>query len=179
MKLLILSSLVSLAISQSSTSSDTSTSSISSISMIASTATANVSAAEYSITALPAVTGQPSCVFNCLIPIGVADPSGCDDVTNECACLNAPNDVLDVLTDCVQTVCKSSTSAYAAIVTGLYQSYCQSVFGSAQFSQAFSSEAAAAAASSTASTTASTTATGKASATATGTSESVMWTSSL
>lgn len=173
MKLLILSSLVSLAISQSSTSSDTSTSSI------ASTATANVSAEEYSITALPAVTGQPSCVFNCLIPIGVADPSGCDDVTNECACLNAPNDVLDVLTDCVQTVCKSSTSAYAAIVTGLYQSYCQSVFGSAQFSQAFSSEAAAAAASSTASTTASTTATGKASATATGTSESVMWASSL
>jgi hypothetical protein len=173
MKLLILSSLVSLAISQSSTSSDTSTSSI------ASTATANVSAAEYSITALPAVTGQPSCVFNCLIPIGVADPSGCDDVTNECACLNAPNDVLDVLTDCVQTVCKSSTSAYAAIVTGLYQSYCQSVFGSAQFSQALSSEAAAAAASSTASTMTSTTATGEASATATGTSESVMWTSSL
>jgi hypothetical protein len=123
---------------------------MSSISDITSTATntGNASVAEYSITALPAVQSQPSCIFNCLIPIGLADPSGCDDVTNECACLNAPNDVLGFLADCVQTVCTSSTSSYAAVVTNLYESYCQSVFGTAEFSQAFSMEAAAAASSS-------------------------------
>ena len=111
---------------------------------------ANVSAAQYTITAPPAVQSQPSCVFNCLIPIGMADPSGCDDVTNECACLNAPMDALDVLTGCIETVCLSSTSTYAAAATSLYQSYCQSVFGSAEFSQAFSIEASEAAASASA-----------------------------
>src|SRR5271154_1629285 len=118
--LLIFSSLITLAIGQSSTSS------ISSSSIITSAVTSsasNVSAAEYTITALPAVIGQPSCIFNCLIPIGLADPSGCDDVTNECACLSAPSDVLDVLNNCIQTVCKSSTAAYAAVATSLYESY--------------------------------------------------------
>lgn len=106
------------------------------------------SSPEYSITALPAVMSQPSCVFNCLIPIGLADPSGCNDVSNDCACLSAPSDALDVLTNCVQTVCQSSTSAYAATATSLYQSYCQSIYGTANFSQAFVTESSAAASSS-------------------------------
>jgi hypothetical protein len=109
---------------------------------------ASVSTAEYSITALPAVIAAPNCVWNCLIPIGLADPSGCDDVTNECACLIAPADVLDVLTDCVSTVCTDSQSAYAASATSLYESYCTSAFGSAQFAMAFTVEASVAAASS-------------------------------
>lgn len=116
----------------------------------AASAAATSSSPEYSITALPAVISQPSCVYNCLIPIGLADPSGCDDVSNDCACLSAPNDVLDVLTGCVETVCKSSTSAYAATATSLYESYCQSIYGTASFSQAFVAESSAAASSSAA-----------------------------
>lgn len=116
----------------------------------AASAAATSSSPEYSITALPAVISQPSCVYNCLIPIGLADPSGCDDVSNDCACLSAPNDVLDVLTGCVETVCKSSTSAYAATATSLYESYCQSIYGTASFSQAFVAESSAAASSSVA-----------------------------
>ena len=150
MKLLILSSLAALATAQSSTSSSMSTGSMSSMSMSgsASMAAASVSTAPYSITALPQVISQPSCVWNCLIPIGLADPSGCDDVTNECACLSAPSDVLDVLSGCIQTVCTDSKSAYAAVATSLYESYCTSAFGAAMFSQAFTAEAAAAASSS-------------------------------
>ncbi|OCL07548.1 hypothetical protein AOQ84DRAFT_377579 [Glonium stellatum] len=52
---------------------------------------------------------------------------------------------MSVLTDCVATVCKSSTSSYAAVVTSLYQSYCNSVFSTAQFSSAIAAEATAAA----------------------------------
>ena len=111
-------------------------------------ASATSSSPAYSITALPAVLSQPSCVYNCLIPIGLADPSGCDDVSNDCACLSAPNDVLGVLTGCIETVCKSSTSVYADAVTSLYESYCQSVYGTASFSQAFVAESSAAASSS-------------------------------
>ena len=111
-------------------------------------AAATSSSPAYSITALPAVLSQPSCVYNCLIPIGLADPSGCDEVSNDCACLSAPNDVLDVLTGCVETVCKSSTSDYANTATSLYESYCQSVYGTASFSQAFVAESSAAASSS-------------------------------
>ena len=103
---------------------------------------------DYTITAVPAVRSQPSCIYNCLIPIGLADPSGCDDVTNDCACLSAPADAMDVLTDCVNTVCKSSTSEYGASATSLYQSYCQSVYGSMSFSQAFLAESSADASSS-------------------------------
>ncbi|KAM0805793.1 hypothetical protein BDR22DRAFT_884213 [Usnea florida] len=115
---------------------------------MAMSAAATSSSPPYSITALPAVSSQPSCVYNCLIPIGLADPSGCDDVSNDCACLSAPNDVLDVLTGCVETVCKSSTSAYAKTATSLYESYCQSLYGTASFSQAFVAESSAAASSS-------------------------------
>ena len=128
-----------------SMSGSTVTSSIPSMSI---TVPASVSTAAYSITALPAVIAQPACVWNCLIPIGLADPSGCDDVTNECACLSAPADVLDVLTGCISTVCTESQSAYAASVTSLYESYCTSAFGSMQFQIALTSEAAAAATSS-------------------------------
>lgn len=117
---------------------------------MAMSAAATSSPPEYSITALPAVMSQPTCVYNCLIPIGLADPSGCDDVSNDCACLSAPSDVLDVLTGCVETVCKSSTSAYAATATSLYESYCQSIYGTASFSQAFVAESSAAASSSVA-----------------------------
>ena len=113
-------------------------------------AAATPSSPDYTITALPAVKSQPSCVFNCMIPIGLADPSGCDDVSNDCACLSAPNDVLDFLTSCVDTVCKSSTSAYAATATSLYESYCQSIYGTTSFSQAFAAESSAAASSSVA-----------------------------
>lgn len=118
---------------------------------MAMSAAATSSSPDYTITALPAVISQPSCVYNCLIPIGLADPSGCDDVSNDCACLSAPNDVLAVLTGCIETVCKSSTSAYGATATSLYESYCQSVYGSASFSQAFVAESSAAASSSIAS----------------------------
>jgi hypothetical protein len=97
---------------------------------------ANVSAAEYTITALPAVVSQAHCVWNCLIPIGLADPSNCDDVTNQCACLNAPVDAMSVISGCIATVCNSSTSSYASIATSLYQSYCVSLFGASQFTSA-------------------------------------------
>jgi len=110
---------------------------------------ASASSPEYSITALPAVMSQPSCVFNCMIPIGLANPSGCDDVTNDCACLSAPSGAEDVLTSCVQQVCKSSTDGYASTATSLYQSYCQNVYGTPSFSNAFVAEASSAAASST------------------------------
>jgi len=96
------------------------------------------------------VTSQPSCIFNCLIPIGLADPSGCDDVTNACACLSAPALALNVITECIKSVCMSSTSAYAGIATSLYESYCVSIYGTAEFTSAFSAEAMAAASSSTA-----------------------------
>lgn len=152
-------------------------------------AAATSSSPAYSITALPAVISQPSCVYNCLIPIGLADPSGCDDVSNDCACLSAPNDVLDVLTGCIETVCKSSTNVYAATATSLYESYCQSIYGTASFSQAFVAESSAAASSSiaaaiSASKGSSTSTSGTATATATPPSPaakslSVMWKSSL
>ena len=145
---------------------------------------------DYTITALPAVQSAPSCVFNCLVPIGLADPSGCDDVTENCACLSAPADVLDFLTDCVNTVCASSTSAFGASATSLYESYCTSIYGNASFSQAFVAEssvdAAAATSSSIASveasmtsSSASTSATGSGSAAATTKSGSVVWSPSL
>ena len=113
-------------------------------------AAATSSSPDYTITALPAAKSQSSCVYNCLLPIGLADPSGCDDISNDCACLSAPGDVLDFLTGCVETVCKSSTSAYAANATSLYESYCRSIYGSATFSQAFEAESSAAASSSVA-----------------------------
>ena len=152
MKSLIIATLATLAIAQSSTSAMTSESTsamaISSMSAMTVSAPASISTAEYSITALPAVIAQANCVWNCLIPIGLADPSGCDDVTNECACLSAPADVLDVLTGCISTVCTESKSAYAASATSLYESYCTSAFGSMQFAMAFTAAASADAASS-------------------------------
>jgi hypothetical protein len=45
-------------------------------------------------------------------------------------------------------VCASSTSAYAASATSLYESYCDSIYGTATFSEAFVEEASAAAMSS-------------------------------
>ena len=103
---------------------------------------------EYSITALPAVVSAPACVFNCLFPGGLNDPVGCDNVTNNCACLSAPANAIDFITSCVETVCASSTSAYAASATSLYESYCDSLYGTATFSEAFVEEASAAAMSS-------------------------------
>jgi hypothetical protein len=91
---------------------------------------------KYTITALPAVASQDSCVYNCLIPIGLADCSGCDDVTENCACLSAPIEAVAFLTDCVTSVCKSSTNAFASSATSLYESYCSSVYGSASLSAA-------------------------------------------
>jgi hypothetical protein len=142
MKLVIFSLLGALALAQQPTPRGNSSSMTTSTAVVSTAA--NTSAADYTITALPAVTSQPACIVNCLLPIGLDDPSGCDEITNECACLSAPSDALDALTSCIQVVCQSSTSAYAAIATSLYESYCQSVFGTAEFSQAFSSEAAAA-----------------------------------
>ena len=141
-----------------------------------SAATTSVSP-DYTITALPAVQSAPSCIFNCLIPIGLAEPSGCDDVTNDCACLSAPSDgtcylvsskslylpqlsVLDVLTGCINAVCLSSTSAFGTSATSLYESYCNSIYGTAVFTSAFEAEASAAASSSSASVEASITSAG-------------------
>ena len=49
-----------------------------------------------------------------MIQICLADPSGCDDVSNDYGCLGTPNDVLDSIASWVETVYKYSTSAYAA-----------------------------------------------------------------
>jgi hypothetical protein len=151
MKLLAFIALDSLTLAASSTSTDMS-GSLSTMSMSSSASAAASTSVDtsppYSITALPAVVSAPSCIFNCLIPIGLADSSGCDDVTENCACLSAPADALDFLTQCVQTVCKSSTSAFGASATSLYVSYCDSVYGTATFSEAFVEEASAAASSS-------------------------------
>jgi hypothetical protein len=136
-----------LALAAPSTSMDTS-GSMSTMSMSAAESSSADTSPSYTITALPAVISAPSCVFNCLVPIGLADPSGCDDVTENCACLSAPADILDFLTSCAETVCQGSTSAYAASATSLYESYCNSVYGTATFSEAFAEEASAAAASS-------------------------------
>jgi hypothetical protein len=140
--------LVVLTSAASSTSSMDMSVTGSSMSMTMSAAMPTDTSGPYTITALPQVTSQPSCIFNCLIPIGLADPSGCDDVTEECACLSAPADVLDVLTGCIHTVCKSSLSAYASIAGSLYEGYCNSAFGTAEFNSAFSAESLAAASSS-------------------------------
>ena len=173
MKVLGLSVLTSLAIAHSSDMSTSMSSSVpnslpssTDMSMSAAPSSSDTSP-NYTITALPAVRSQPSCIYNCLIPVGLADPSGCDDVTNDCACLSAPADAMDALTDCANTVCKSSTSEYGASATSLFQSYCQSIYGPMSFSQAFlaessadvSSSLAAAASSMSASLTASSTAT--------------------
>jgi len=134
---LLLTSVLSGALAATSTPMSTSMTG-SSMAMPAATPSsfANVSAAEYTITALPAVQSQSHCVWNCLIPIGLADPSNCDDVTNQCACLNAPVDAMSVIADCIATVCNSDTSSYASIATSLYQSYCISLFGTSQFTSA-------------------------------------------
>ena len=148
MKLLALLLLIALSAAQSSTTSSIATpAGVMSTSAAASTSTSP----EYTITALPAVESQPSCVYNCLIPIGLADSSGCNDVTEDCACLSAPADALDFLTSCVETVCGSSTGVDAGVATSLYESYCNSVYGTAVFSSAFSAEAMATANSSVAS----------------------------
>ncbi|KAG0648922.1 hypothetical protein D0Z07_4918 [Hyphodiscus hymeniophilus] len=193
MKFLRHLAIAGLAAAQSSTSSKGTSGPTSDISM-SSTAASTPTSPEYTITALPAVQSAPSCVFNCLIPIGLADPSGCDDVTEDCACLSAPADVLDFLTECVNTVCTSSTISFGASATRLYQSYCTSVYGTAAFNAAFAAESsadvAAAASSSIASAEASKTSSGpvetgvttsssSASASASGKSGSVVWSPSL
>lgn len=100
--------------------------------------------------------------------------------------MSAPADVLDVLTGCVETVCKSSTGAYAAVATSLYESYCNSIYGTAVFTSAFSAEAAAAASTSSEILESASLASARAasvtsttSATATAKSESTHWSPSL
>ncbi|KAE8452081.1 hypothetical protein EG329_002247 [Mollisiaceae sp. DMI_Dod_QoI] len=140
MKLILLVSyLVSLALAASSTTMDMSGSETT---MVMSSTAADASSTPvdtsppYTITALPAVKNQTSCVFNCLIPIGLADSSGCDDVTENCACLSAPVDAEAFFSTCIQTVCGSSTSAYLASATSLYESYCLSIYGSSSLAAA-------------------------------------------
>ncbi|KUJ21303.1 uncharacterized protein LY89DRAFT_715524 [Mollisia scopiformis] len=122
----------------------------------------------YTITALPNVKNQTSCVFNCLIPIGLADSSGCDDVTENCACLSAPVDAESFFSTCIQTVCKSSTAAYIASATSLYENYCLSIYGSASLEAATTAnilaDASAAAPSSTSASSSSASATAKSAA---------------
>lgn len=137
----------SLALAASSTSASTLTSMTMSMTGSAAMTSSTDNSPPYSITALPIVASAPACLRNCLIPIGLADPSGCDDVTENCACLSAPADVLDFLTNCIETVCPTSTSMFAASATSLYESYCNSVYGTATFSEAFVEEASAAASS--------------------------------
>ncbi|PMD46328.1 hypothetical protein L207DRAFT_507249 [Hyaloscypha variabilis F] len=124
------------------------TSTLASVSESAAATTTTDDSPEYSITALPAVVSAPACVFNCLFPGALNDPVGCDNVTNNCACLSAPANAIDFITGCIETVCASSTSAYAASATSLYESYCDSIYGTATFSEAFVEEASAAAMSS-------------------------------
>jgi hypothetical protein len=104
------------------------------------TASVNNSAAEFSITGLPAVTALPACVANCLIPVGLADASGCDDVTNDCACLSAPAGAMGEITDCVNTVCTGSTASFVSMAVSQYSSYCLSIYGSASLSSAAAQE---------------------------------------
>jgi len=172
----ILSILAIGALAQSSTSSSTTPS-----------AAATSSSPDYTITAVSGVmsfqTSIP-CIWNCLIPIGLADPSGCDDVSNDCACLSAPAGAQEVITNCINTVCKSSTSQYASIATSLYQSYCNSLFPASVLSSATSAESvsdalAAASSSSSVSSTASTMTSTTATATATSKSEAGVWQPSL
>jgi len=115
------------------------------------------SSPDYTITAVPVVSALASaapCVFNCLNPIGLADPSGCDDVSNDCACLSAPLEALNAITECINTVCSTSTSSYASLATALYQSYCDVHYAASDLSSATaadsSSDAAAAASTSSA-----------------------------
>ena len=140
MKAYVLSLLIAVALAQGPINTS-GVSASSNASVTASTSTS--SSPEYTITAVPAVLALASsvpCVWNCMIPIGLADPSGCDDVTNDCACLSAPLEVLGVLTDCVNTVCKSSTSSYGALATSLYQSYCNSLYPADVLSSATSAD---------------------------------------
>jgi hypothetical protein len=110
---------------------------------------------EYSLTADPAVLTAVPCVQNCLSPYQMDDPTNCDDVTNNCACLSAPAGVLSVIEGCIATVCTVSASvdAYSSSAQNLYTSYCKAHYNAAQLSSAASAEAssnsAAAAASST------------------------------
>lgn len=106
------------------------------------TMSVNNSVVEFSITALPAVTALPACVANCLIPIGLADASGCDDVTNDCACLSAPAGAMGEITDCINTVCTASTAAYGSMAVSQYNSYCMSIYGPASISSAAAQESA-------------------------------------
>jgi hypothetical protein len=76
----------------------------------------------------------PACVCNCLIPMGLADRSSCNDVT--CACLSASIEAVGFLTDCVAPLCKSSADAFASSATSLCDRYCFSVYGSASISAA-------------------------------------------
>lgn len=173
MKFYVLSLLAACALAQSSTSSMSMSSgmSMSMSSMSMSSATATSSSPDYSITADPAVASLASaapCVFNCLNPIGLADPSGCDDVSNDCACLSAPIEAQQVITECINTVCSSSTSSYAALATSLYQSYCHALYSNSSLASATSADSssdAAAAASSSSSGKSSTTTSASASAT--------------
>ena len=150
------------------------------------TSTSTSSSPDYSITAVPGVVSMQSsipCIYNCLIPIGLADPSGCDEVSNDCACLSAPAGAQQVISDCINTVCNSSTSQYASTAVSLYQSYCNSAYPASLLSSATSAESVsdAQAASSSTMTSTSTTAsaTTSASASATSKSEAGIWQPSL
>ena len=83
---------VATAQTKSSSSSSSSVTTSNSTASPPASSTSTSTSPEYTITGLPAVESAPSCVYNCLIPIGLADPSGCDDVTEDCACLSAPSD---------------------------------------------------------------------------------------
>ena len=148
-----------------------------------STSTSTSSSPDYSITVLPVVASMQSsipCLYNCLVPIGLADPSGCNEVSNDCACLSAPAGAQQVITECINTVCNSSTSQYASTAVSLYQSYCSSAYPAALLSSATSAESvsdAQAATMKSSSTTAS--ATTSASASATSKNEAGVWQPSL
>jgi hypothetical protein len=128
------------ATSTSSTGVSIASGSVPTITNAAVTSSVNNSVVEYSITDLPAVSAQPACLFNCLNPIGLADPSDCDDITNDCACLSAPAGAASAIQDCISTVCESSISEYGDIATSLYIGYCSSIYGSSSLASAASAE---------------------------------------
>lgn len=95
----------------------------------------------YSIESLPAFKSlTASCLQNCLLPIGLDEPTNCDDQTNDCACLSAPVEAQQAITDCLSTVCSgvsgSQLAGYASTATSLYLSYCSARYPAAALASA-------------------------------------------
>lgn len=99
----------------------------------------------YSLESLPAYLSLTvSCLQNCLLPIGLDEPTNCDTQTNDCACLSAPVEAQEAITSCLSTVCSgvsgSQLSAYASTATSLYLSYCSARYPASALASASSAD---------------------------------------